>query len=356
MLLRNKIISFLYKHIFKPLAFRQEPEKMHDTMTRIGEYLENSESVLHFLFPSPEKNISKKVLGVLFENPVGLAAGFDYDGHLAQTMKYIGFGFNTVGTVTAKPYGGNKQPRLVRLPKSQSILVNKGFKSEGADAIGKRLDAKKLAGHTIGISVGSSNIAEVDTISKAIEDYVYTFSVFKNKKYVKYFELNISCPNTILLKEPFVNRKNFRSLVDAVVSLHIKQPIFVKMPNEIDFDHSDDLIHIAEKKGIRGFIFSNLVKDRKNPMLDAEEIRKFGSYPGGFSGKPAFANSNSLITHSRKKFGKNIAIIGCGGIFSPEDAMQKLSSGADLIQLVTGMIYQGPQLVGEINSSLAFQS
>ena len=167
-------------------------------MIRFGELTENAGWFLEAQYSYKSDGLKRSFLDVDFENPVGLAAGFDYDGHLAKTMKHLGFGFNTIGTVTAKPYGGNQKPRLLRLVKSRAILVNKGFKSEGATKVAKRLDAKNLQGHTVGISVGSSNIPEVNTIDKAINDYVFTFNVFKNKPYVKYFELNISCQNGLV--------------------------------------------------------------------------------------------------------------------------------------------------------------
>jgi dihydroorotate dehydrogenase len=148
--------------------------------------------------------------------------------------------------------------------------------------------------------------------------------------------------------ESFTSANNFRKLAKAVKKLGLKQPIFVKMPNEIDLVHSNELVKIAINAGIYGFIFSNLVKDRKNPVFDKDEIQKFANFKGNFSGAPTFNNSNRLIKQTRKKFGKNIAIIGLGGIFTPKDALSKLDAGADLVQLITGMIFQGPQLIGEI--------
>jgi dihydroorotate dehydrogenase len=328
-----------------------DAEFIHDQMTRVGEFFENYPNLTSALFSFSHPNLKKTVLGVEFTNPVGLAAGFDYDGHLAQVLHSVGFGFNTVGTVTAKPYAGNSPPRLGRLPKSRSLLVNKGFKSQGADKIAARLDAKNLTHSTVGLSVGSSNIPEINSLNKAITDYLYTFNLFKNKNYVKYFELNISCPNTAM-PESFTLPSNFQKLVQAINRAKISQPIFVKMPNEISMSDSDKLVEVALKNNIHGFIFSNLVKNRANPYFDKTEIAKFAKFKGNFSGAPTFTNSNNLISHTRQKFGKDIAIIGCGGIFTPDDAKTKLTAGADLVQLITGMIYQGPQLPGQICESL----
>ena len=347
-------IGGLYRNILKPVLFQMDPEMVHNGFTKLGEAMENGEWIIENLLAYKSGRLHKQVLGVEFPNPIGLAAGFDWDGHLAQVMGSVGFGFNTVGTVTAKAYEGNTKPRLGRLPKSKSLFVNKGFMSEGAEHVMKRLDGKRLDGHVIGISVGSSNVPEVNTINKAIDDYLFTFDVFRNKPYVKYWELNISCPNTSMT-ESFGDLKNFKKLVAAVKSLKLKQPIFVKMANEIKPADSLELIAVSLKNNIRGYIFSNLVKNRNNPGLDKTELANFKNLKGNFSGKPTEENANKLISSARKKFGKEIAIIGCGGVFSAEDAKAKLDAGADLVQLITGMIYQGPQLAGEINKELVMR-
>ncbi|HUD20229.1 MAG TPA: hypothetical protein VMR81_07335 [Patescibacteria group bacterium] len=345
------IIGSLYRTVFKPLAFQFDAEFIHNSISSLGEHLEFAAPLVAAVFSYQNPSLKKNVLGVEFENPIGLSAGFDNDGHVAKIMKYVGFGFNTVGTVTAKSSPGNLYPRLGRLPKSQSLLVNKGFKSEGADRIAKRLDGKNLTGHTIGLSVGSTNLPIVNTIPKAIEDYLYTFEVFKEKPYVKYFELNISCPNTAMT-ESFTDTRNFKKLVREVVSLKIRQPIFVKMPNEIAPADSDALVRIALTSEVRGFIFSNLVKNRKNPVFVKEEMEKFKNYKGNFSGKPTAINANALVAHTRKKFGRDVALIGCGGVFTIDDVIDKLACGADLVQLITGIIFEGPQLIGELTSGM----
>ena len=343
--------DYTYHYLLKPVLFMIDPEIVHESFTKVGEALERIDWFVGGLFRYEHPYLKKTVLGIKFDNPVGLSAGFDYDGHMAAVMRSVGFGFNTVGTVTARPYGGNTAPRLARLPKSQSLLVNKGFKSEGAHAVRARLDRKNLLQGTVGVSVGSSNLPEINTVKKAIDDYCFTFKLFAGRKYVKYFELNISCPNTAVTGT-FYEAKNFERLCKAVSSLKLAQPIFVKMPSEISFADSDSLVTIAVHHGIRGFIFSNLVKDRSNKAFDKAEIENVQHLKGNFSGKPTYANSNRLIAHARKKFGKKIAIIGVGGIFTAKDAQAKFDAGADLVQLITGMIFEGPQLIGEITRGL----
>ncbi len=354
-MLKYRFLSFFYKNIVKPLCFAVEAETAHNRITNVGEIMGGNKltlGILHAFFGYERGKLEKEVLGLKFANPVGLAAGFDYDGHLAATLSSVGFGFNTVGTVTAQPYEGNSGPRMARLIKSESLLINKGFKSAGADAVKKLLDKKNLKNVTLGISVGSSNIPEVDTLEKAINDYLYTFNTFKVCDYVKYFELNISCPNT-KMSESFTEPANFEKLCSAVQGLGLNVPVFVKMPSEISFENSDALVDIALKHGIIGFIFSNLVKDRNNLHLLPEELAQVKDLKGNFSGKPAKANSLNLVKHTREKYGNKIAIIGCGGIFSAKDAMERIDAGADLVQLITGMIFEGPQLMGEINEGLS---
>ena len=355
-MIKTKIISAKYKYILKPILFRFDAEIVHNFMTPIGEFLGTykiTKKITSMLFNYEDKKLERVVDGIVFPNPVGLSAGFDYNGNLAGNMKSVGFGFNTVGTVTAKEYQGNEKPRLKRLPKSKSLLVNKGFKSEGVDKIIKRLESKDLTEIILGVSIGSSNIPEVNTIPKAIDDYIYTFEKLKDKKYIKYFELNISCPNAEM-SESFSESKNLKLLLEKIAKLDIEKPVYIKMPNEIDINYAKNLVSIAIKFSfIKGFIFSNLVKNRNNKAFDKAEIKSVEKFKGNFSGKPTQANSNDLISHISKKYGNKTTIIGCGGIFNAKDAKEKLNRGASLVQLITGMIYEGPQLIGKINEELS---
>ena len=350
-----QVTRWIYKHILKPVFFSQDPEKVHNHISKTGEML-GKYSILRSLTTTftrySNPHLSQNLLGIEFENPIGLSAGFDYDGYMAEILPYVGFGFNTVGTVTAKPYEGNKPPRLKRLPKSKSLLVNKGFKSEGVDAVIKRLRSKNLRTNTLGISIGSSNIPEINTIEKAILDYCESFKKLKNEPYVRYFELNISCPNTALT-EGFGNKNNLTLLLSSINKLKIEKPIFVKMANELSLETTESLIETALNfSEIKGFVFSNLVKNRDNGNFDKREIQSMENFKGNFSGKPTYENSNKLISNIYKKYGNQTLIIGCGGVFSAEDAYEKIKSGASLVQLITGMIYEGPQLIGEINEGL----
>lgn len=353
-MVQSKLVGTAYKRALKPLLFQFDAEKVHNITADIASVIGGSKTGLLFLdsmFGYKNDHLHTNVSGIDFKNPIGLAAGFDYNGKFCNVMAPVGFGFNTVGTVTACEYEGNPLPRLGRLPKSKALFVNKGFKSRGADYVYDYLVKNYDANGILGVSVGSSNIPSVSTIDAAIKDYTYTFGKFQSLDFVKYFELNISCPNTAM-PESFTSVENYRELVKAVASLKVSQPIFVKMPAEIDYFKAKEIVSISLQYGISTFVFSNLVKDRSNDVLDRNELAQFDGLKGNFSGKPTYNLSNELIKRTYKDFGNKVTIIGCGGVFSAEDAYEKMKCGASLVQLITGMIFEGPQLISEINQGL----
>lgn len=348
----------MYKTFIKPFFFLLNPELVHDLISTTGYYLGQTNitrSITQKIFNTDLIGMEKIVAGIKFSGPVGLSAGFDYDAKVLKILPSVGFGFSTVGTVTNQPYEGNKKPRLVRLPKSQAILVNKGLKSVGVEKILHILDDPYLEDITFGVSVGSSNVPQVDTIDKAIEDYIECFSKLETSPFIKYYELNISCPNACMT-ESFTNPQNLQKLLNSLKNLHIKKPIFVKMPNDYDLKIIDELVEVCFKNNFKNFILSNLVKDRTNKFIANEDREKVKNLKGNFSGKPTEQNSLMLIKHYRQKYGKTINIIGVGGVFSPQDAQAKIEAGADLIQLITGMVYEGPHLINRINKQLAANS
>ena len=230
-------------------------------------------------------------------------------------------------------------------------MVNKGFKNEGVDAIIAKLENKKLE-MPIGISIGRTNSPLLLTLKQSIQDIVEAFKKFESSKVKhKYYELNISCPNIIHGGDiSFYPPKNLNQLLSAVEKLRIKKPIFLKMPIERTDRETLYMLDVVTKYKIAGVIIGNLQKNRKDPSLVKEEVRQWKV--GNFSGKPTWNRSNELIRLAYKKFGKKLTIIGCGGIFSTDDAYTKIKLGASLIQLITGMIYQGPQLIAQINLGL----
>lgn len=345
-------MNTLYRFVVKPLLFKFDPEFVHVQMTNFGEILGNFEAgkattKLLFGFQSPilEQNIA----GIDFSNPIGLAAGFDYEAKLTQILPSLGFGFGTVGTITNLPYIGNPRPMLGRLPKSKSLMVNKGFKNNGIEWTSFKL--KKLAFQIpIGISIGRTNSPTLKTQQQSIADIIAAFKTAESYNLkTKHYELNISCPN-LFGNISFYPPKNLEALLKAVDSLKLQKPLFIKMPIEKSDQEVRKMLDVIVKHKIKGVIFGNLQKDRKDPALHADEVARFPK--GNFSGLPTQKRSDELIKLSYKNYGKELIIIGCGGVFNAGDAYHKIKLGASLVQMITGMIYEGPGVIGNINRGL----
>jgi dihydroorotate dehydrogenase subfamily 2 len=351
------MIGFIYKKIIKPILFKFPADDVHTFFLNRGRLLGSikfTRNLLGRILPYKDSVLKTKVSGIQFENPVGLAAGFDYDADLMDILPSIGFGFHTVGTVTYLPYAGNPRPMLGRLPKSKSLLVNKGFKSMGMDSVLNKIGFKRKNGIPLGLSIGSTN-QTYKRIEDMAEDVYVSFDKALKVDYFDYFELNISCPNLINvenLKEKFDDPVGFAILLNKLSYLSINKPLFIKMHAEKSVEETLALLSVAEKyKWITGVIMSNLVKDRSNKYLDKEEVKNAGR--GNFSGKPTEELSNNLISEVYKKYKDRFIVIGTGGIFSGAQAYEKIKRGANLVQLVTGMIYEGPSVIGKINKELA---
>jgi dihydroorotate dehydrogenase len=346
-------IGFIYKNILKPIIFLFDSEMVHDAMTDLGEKMGglNVVKVLNkSLVRVDDSRLSQKIANIKFENPIGLAAGFDYEARFTQILPSLGFGFMTGGTITNMAYVGNPKPRLGRLPNSKSLLVNKGFKSSGADVVSSRLSKLKFDA-PLGISIGRTNSAELKTQKQSIKNIISAFKKFEKVKVKNsYYELNISCPNLIHGDISFYPPRNLNQLLVEIDKLKLKKPIFVKMPIIKTNKETLKMLGIIAKYSPVGVIFGNLQMDRKHPDLDLNEVKKFKM--GYFSGKPTYKRSNELIKLSYKHFKDRFIIIGCGGVFNGKDAYEKITLGASLVQLITGLIYKGPQLASQINFEL----
>lgn len=355
LVLRLTMFQYLYAIFGKPLFFLIDPEVIHTRFMHAGEIIGNIsflKRAIRRFFRYPKTNVLEQTIaGIPFPNPVGLSAGYDYEARLTGILGAVGFGFQSVGTITNQHYEGNKGPMLGRLPKSKSLLVNKGFKNDGAAAVVEKLTDRSFD-IPVGVSIGVTNNVSIDTEKKAIEDIVAAFQTFETAHMNHaFYELNISCPN---LKVPidFYNPPALKTLLTAVTKLKLSRPVFLKMPIDKSDQESLALVQIAVDHSMAGVIFGNLKKDRADSAFDAAEMKTWEGKKGNFSGKPTWKRSNELISCVYKKFGKKITIIGCGGIFSPEDAYEKILLGASLVQLITGMIYQGPQLISQTNALL----
>lgn len=345
-----KKIEVTYKMFGKPLFFILDPEFVHNSAMFFGSIF-GSIGFIRFIFDKifGYKNLilRQKIAGIIFQNPIGLSAGYDYRASFTQILPSFGFGFETVGTITNHECEGNAKPRLGRLPKSKSLLVNKGFRNPGAQQIIHTLQQKKFA-FPVGISIGTTNTDKIKTQKQAIEDILMAFKKFeKSSVSHAYYELNISCPN-LKVEVSFYEPKHLKELLDSVAKLKIQKPVFIKMPIDKTDDEVKKMLDIIVKHSfVSGVIFGNLQKNRKDPSFDSDEVMSAGK--GNFSGKPTEKRSNELIQFAYKKYGKKLIIIGCGGVFSAEDAYRKIRLGASLIQMITGMIFEGPQVMTQIN-------
>lgn len=326
------------------MLFKQDPEKVHDRLTRLGRFASFTKlsRLVRGMFVYKNEKLENEVLGIKFDNPVGLAAGFDKNAVLTDFMPDIGFGFVEVGSVTAHPCEGNPKPRLHRLVKDKGIIVYYGLCNEGADKINKRLEGKKFR-IPVGVSVAKTNDKNIKG-DASVEDYFSGF--MKMKDIGDYITINISCPNSGDGCS-FENDKLLEALLKKIEKVRKKEIIFMKISPDLDKKKLDKIIELAGKYKINGFVISNLSKKRNGLTKDPKL-----KFPGGVSGKHVAKKANSMIEYVYKKTKGKFVIIGVGGVFNGQDAYDKIKKGASLIQLITGMIYGGPGVIKKINKEL----
>ena len=348
-MLGTHLMRLLYKHGAKPLLFRQDPEDIHERVCRVGEFLGHTPLArvpMRYFFSYEDTALEQTLCGVHFSNPVGLAAGFDKNARLTPIRASVGFGFAEVGSITGEPCLGNPRPRLWRLPQSEALLVYYGLKNDGCESVAAYLEQQPPS-LPIGISAAKTNHPTCTGIQAGIDDYVKTIRRFSSIG--DYFTLNISCPNAFG-GEPFTDPERLHLLLSEVDKVPTHKPFFLKIPADLSFRALDALVTVADQHRIHGMIISNLTKQRGLPGLNQNELPELDK--GGISGKPVAALSNALISHLYQTTHDRDIIVGCGGIFSASDAYEKSRCGASLVQLITGLIFEGPQLVGQINQEL----
>lgn len=349
-----KVCGWLYRRIAAPVFFLFDSEPIHEFFLKAGWRLGKTPGAPHILasvFRRTYPSLHATIAGITFPNPIGMAAGFDHEGQLTRITPSLGFGFESIGTVTNGIYGGNPYPRLKRLVKSRSILVNKGFKSSGMGAVLRRLSGETFS-IPIGISVGQTNTRAITTHAEAIADICEAFEkVTRSGVPFAYFELNISCPN-LLSDVSFYTPERLRELLSKVCARHLSTPLFIKMPIVLTNEETLRLIDVVREFPIAAIIIGNLHNNRSHPTLDSNEMLEYTHHRGHISGTPCRERSDELIRLVYRHTHGNLRIIGCGGIFTAEDAYQKIRSGASLVQLITGFIFNGPQLAAEICDEL----
>ena len=352
---RNKAIHGIYSHVLKPVFFQSDPEAIHERMARVGMRLgEHSwgRAVTGMMFGYKNEALRQNILGIDFENPIGLSAGFDKDAQLTDILPSVGFGFAEVGSITGEPCSGNPKPRLWRLPKSKGLVVYYGLKNEGCEAIAKRLQDKlghgggRLSAIPIGMSVAMTNCRANLDIESAIADFAKAFRVME--PLASYITVNISCPNTEN-GQPFIQPEHLRRLFEVLDRIPTGKPVFIKLSPDLEHAELDLILSVAHAHRIQGIITTNLTKKRSNPRVVDADVPA----TGGMSGKVVQGMSDDMLAYIHRKEGKRFVLIGSGGVFTAEDAYHKIRLGASLVQLITGMIFEGPQVVSEINQGLA---
>ncbi|MDC0955518.1 quinone-dependent dihydroorotate dehydrogenase [bacterium] len=335
----------MYKKIILPVLFLIDPEKVHNIIF----------SSIKILFKFPlvkflvskfyiidDSRLEKSLFGIKFKNPVGLAAGFDKNAQLYEELTSFGFGFIEIGTVTPKPQSGNPKKRLFRLVEDSAIINRMGFNNVGVEEVIKNL--KKNKSTLIGGNIGKNKITPNYL---AINDYVTSFNMLFD--FVDYFVVNVSSPNTPNLRD-LQEKEPLTKLINSLISINRNKnkpkPILLKIAPDLNNNQLLDIISIVKDTGLDGIIATNTTINRDNlKSLNKNEL-------GGLSGKPLTSRSNEVIKFISKNSNKTIPIIGVGGINSVADALEKFDAGADLIQIYTGFIYEGPNLIRSINKAL----
>ncbi len=345
-------MTLLYEMLLKPLLYRCDPEQVHDSFVRLGALLgavPPGRWLLAALYQYRHPALVQVVAGIRFENPIGLAAGFDKECRLMDVLPAVGFGFEEVGSITAEQYRGNPKPRLIRLPEDESLIVYYGLKNEGAETLRKRLIGKRFR-FPIGVSVAKTNKEFKDEKEK-LNDWIKAITLLKDAG--DYLTINISCPNTYDTAN-YCDPKLLEKLLFRIENekLRFTKPIFLKVTADLSERQADELIRITtRRRWITGFVVSNLVKDRSSLGLKSPKER-YEPFKGGLSGKVQAGKALRLVRRFREKGGSRFVLIGCGGIFTAEDAYAYITAGASLVQLITGMIYRGPGTIKGINKGL----
>ena len=284
-----------YKKILKPILFLFDPEDVHDCFIGLGEFLGRF-AITRFLIALPYKyrgkDISKTVDGIYYKTPFILAAGFDYNGRLTKILPSLSFGGVEVGSVTARKCEGNPKPRLIRLVKSESILVNKGLKNEGVEAIIKRLKSKtKQKDFVIGVSIARTNDSQSSSTEEGIKDYCYSFRRLNEEDVGDFYTINISCPNAFG-GELFTTPELFENLLKQLKNIPCQKPVYVKLPINIEWEKLEKLLEIIISLNFNGVVIGNL--NKKYDDLDFIEEAP-AEFKGGLSGKVCFNLSNEVI-------------------------------------------------------------
>ncbi len=343
----------MYKSIIRPLFFLFDPEKIHHftfSLIKILSKIPGIPFIFRSLFKIEDKKLERKLFGLTFNNPVGLAAGFDKNAVLYNELTNFGFGFIEIGTVTPKAQEGNPKKRVFRLKADNGLINRMGFNNNGLEASIEKLKENK-GKVLIGGNIGKNTSTMPENYTK---DYLECFEALH--PYVDYFVLNVSCPN-VGSHAKLTDKDYLIELITAVQNSNKtfskQKPILLKIAPDLNEIQLDEIIEIVAETKIDGIIASNTSVNREGLKASKVQLEAIGN--GGLSGKPIEERSTKVIKYLADKSNKAFPIIGVGGIHSAEDALEKINAGADLVQIYTGFIYEGPALVKKINKAILKQ-
>ena len=340
----------MYKLILRPLLFLFKPETAHGltvTLLKIVLALPLAKRLFHRLFVVEDPALEREVFGLRFKNPVGLAAGFDKDARLVDAMASLGFGFVEIGTVTPFAQAGNPKPRLFRLSADESLINRMGFNNHGVEAAAHNL-ARRQSDILVGGNIGKNKVTPND---QAKYDYETCFRVLY--PHVDFFTVNVSSPNTPDLRE-LQEKEPLTELLRGLQALNQQydtpKPILLKIAPDLNQAQLDDIVDICLSLRIDGVIATNTTISREGLRTAREQVAAIGA--GGLSGQAIRRRSTEVIRYLHQQSGGQLPIIGVGGVASAEEVQEKLEAGASLVQIYTGLVYEGPALVKRINQAL----
>ena len=340
----------MYKSFIRPLLFLLPPETAHRftfTVLKVLHKLPGCRPLFRSLFHIEHPQLEREIFGLKFKNPVGLAAGFDKDAVLIDEFSQLGFGFIEIGTITPKPQPGNEKPRLFRLPEDAALINRMGFNNSGMIEACEKLKSRK-SDVLIGGNIGKNKNTP---LAEAHNDYKQCFNQLFDQ--VDYFVVNVSSPNTPNLRE-LQEKEPLEELLRVLQEENQKKsspkPLLLKIAPDLNHGQLDDIINISLDLKLDGIIAANTTISRDGLTTASTELEAIGG--GGLSGKPLTDKSTGVISYLSQGLGQQIPIIGVGGIFNAGDALAKLRAGASLVQVYTGLIYEGPGLVKRINKAI----
>lgn len=348
----NKISTALfqtvYKYGVKKAVFAMTPDNAHEaTMTfgrtagKIAPLMWLLREMIDYTDPILETN----VMGVDFDNPFGLSAGLDKNGDLPTVLEAAGFGFETVGSTTARPSVGNPRPWFHRLPEYASMMVHVGLANDGSEKVIRQVEKAYTQSKTmrLSVSIARTNDDLTKDDAEGIEDYRISMERAAGRSHL--IEVNISCPNT-RVGERFVNPDTLDKLFDVLDAVEHPQPVLVKMPQDKPWEEFRDLLDVLAEHKVDGVTIANLRKDRTGLEIPAD-------WEGNLSGMPTLATSDDLVERTFRDYGDKFAIAGVGGVFTPEQAYRKIRKGSSLVMFVSSLMYRGPQNITTLKRGVA---